>query len=106
MKARPLHDRVIVKPADPESMTKSGIIIPDVGKEKPLRGTVVAVGPGDYQKDGVTRKPMEVKPGDEILFVRYAGSELELNGEEVVIMRAEEIIAIVEPKTAAAQGSR
>lgn len=85
----PLHDRVIVKPAEAETKTAGGIIIPDTAKEKPQRGTVIAAGPG--KKD----EPMTVKNGDTILYSKYAGTEINLDGEEVLIMRESDILAIV-----------
>lgn len=85
----PLHDRVIVKPAEAETKTAGGIIIPDTAKEKPQRGTVIAAGPG--KKD----EPMTVKNGDTVLYSKYAGTEINLDGEEVLIMRESDILAIV-----------
>lgn len=87
--ATPLHDRVIVKPAKAEEKTAGGIIIPDTAKEKPLRGTIIASGPG--KKD----EPVTVKSGDTVLYSKYAGTELQLNGEEVLIMRESDILAIL-----------
>ncbi|KAA5534667.1 co-chaperone GroES [Taibaiella lutea] len=85
----PLHDRVIVKPAAAETKTAGGIIIPDTAKEKPQRGVVVAAGPG--KKD----EPVTVKTGDTVLYGKYAGTELSLDGEELLIMRESDILAIV-----------
>lgn len=85
----PLHDRVIVKPAAAETKTAGGIIIPDTAKEKPQRGVVVAAGPG--KKD----EPVTVKEGDTVLYGKYAGTELTLDGEELLIMRESDILAIV-----------
>ncbi|PSK92485.1 co-chaperone GroES [Taibaiella chishuiensis] len=85
----PLHDRVIVKPAAAETKTAGGIIIPDTAKEKPQRGVVVAAGPG--KKD----EPVTVKAGDTVLYSKYAGTELSLDGEELLIMRESDILAIV-----------
>jgi chaperonin GroES len=85
----PLHDRVIVKPAAAEEKTAGGIIIPDTAKEKPQRGTVIAAGTG--KKD----EPVTVKAGDVVLYGKYAGTEISLNGEEVLIMRESDILAIV-----------
>jgi chaperonin GroES len=85
----PLHDRVIVKPAAAEEKTASGIIIPDTAKEKPQRGTVIAAGPG--KKD----EPMTVKSGDTILYGKYAGTEISLEGEDYLIMRESDILAVV-----------
>jgi len=85
----PLHDRVIVKAAAAETKTAGGIIIPDTAKEKPQRGTVIAAGPG--KKD----EPMSVKPGDMVLYGKYAGTEITLEGEDLLIMRESDILAIV-----------
>lgn len=86
---RPLADRVVVKPAEAEEKTASGIIIPDTAKEKPQRGTVVAVGPG--KKD----EPMTVSKGDTVLYGKYSGTEINLEGEDVLIMRESDILGIV-----------
>jgi chaperonin GroES len=91
---RPLHDRVIVKRVEEEARTKGGIIIPDTAKEKPQEGRVVAVGPG-RREDGKVIKP-DVKAGDRILFTKYAGSEIKLDGEEHVIMREDDILGVIE----------
>lgn len=85
----PLHDRVIVKPAAAETKTAGGIIIPDTAKEKPQRGTVVAAGPG--KKD----EPVTVKAGDVVLYGKYAGTEITIDGEDLLIMRESDILAIV-----------
>jgi len=85
----PLHDRVIVKPAAAETKTAGGIIIPDTAKEKPQRGVVVAAGPG--KKD----EPVTVKPGDTVLYGKYAGTEISIDGEDLLIMRESDILAIV-----------
>ena len=85
----PLHDRVIVKPAAAETKTAGGIIIPDTAKEKPQRGVVVAAGPG--KKD----EPVTVKNGDTVLYGKYAGTEITIDGEELIIMRESDILAIV-----------
>lgn len=85
----PLHDRVIVKPAPAEEKTASGIIIPDTAKEKPQRGTVLAAGPG--KKD----EPMTVKAGDAVLYGKYAGTEISIEGQDYLIMRESDILAIV-----------
>jgi chaperonin GroES len=95
MKIRPLHDRVIVKRIEEEETTKGGIIIPDTAKEKPIEGKVVAVGAGKLLENG-KMQPLEVKKGDRILFGKYAGTEIQIEGEEHLIMREEDIIAIVE----------
>jgi chaperonin GroES len=95
MKIRPLHDRVIVKRIEEEETTKGGIIIPDTAKEKPIEGKVVAVGAGKLMDNGKTQ-PLEVKKGNRILFGKYAGTDIQIEGEEHLIMREEDIIAIVE----------
>ncbi len=95
MKVRPLHDRVIVKRIEEEETTKGGIIIPDTAKEKPSEGKVVAVGKGKLLENGNVQ-PLEVKKGDRILFGKYAGTDIKIDGEEHLIMREDDIIAIVE----------
>ncbi len=95
MKIRPLQDRVIVKRIAEEEKTKGGIIIPDTAKEKPQEGKVVAVGKGKVNDDGKLI-PLDVKVGDKILFGKYSGSEVKLNGEEHLIMREEDILGVVE----------
>ncbi len=94
MKLKPLSDRVIVKPLAQESKTKSGIIIPDTAKEKSHRGKIIAVGIGKY--DDGKLNPMTVKVGDVVLYKEYAGDEFKLDGEEVIILKEDDIIAIVE----------
>jgi len=94
MKIRPLHDRVIVKRIEEEEKTKGGIIIPDTAKEKPIEGKVVAVGAGKILENG-KKQPLEVKKGDRILFGKYAGTDIQIEGEEHLIMREDDIIAIV-----------
>jgi chaperonin GroES len=95
MKVRPLHDRVIVQRIKEEETTKGGIIIPDTAKEKPSEGKVIAVGNGKLLENG-SLKPLEVKKGDKVLFGKYAGTEIKIDGEEHLIMREDDIIAIVE----------
>ncbi len=95
MKIRPLHDRVIIKRIEEEETTKGGIIIPDSAKEKPSEGKVVAVGNGKHLDNGEV-KALEVKKGDKVLFGKYAGTEIKIEGEEHLIMREDDIIAIVE----------
>jgi chaperonin GroES len=95
MKIRPLHDRVIVKRIEEEETTKGGIIIPDTAKEKPSEGKVVAVGNGKLLDNG-TLQALEVKKGDKVLFGKYAGTDVKIDGEEHLIMREDDIIAIVE----------
>jgi len=95
MKIQPLHDRVIVKRVEEEETTKGGIIIPDTAKEKPIEGVVVAVGSGKIEEEGEKKIPLEVKEGDRVLFSKYAGTEIKIDGEEHLIMKEEDIIAIV-----------
>ena len=95
MKIRPLQDRVIVKRIAEEEKTKGGIIIPDTAKEKPQEGKIIAVGKGKANDDGKVL-PLDVKVGDKILFGKYSGSEIKLNGEEHLIMREEDILGVVE----------
>jgi len=90
MKIKPLADRVLIKPTPAEETTIAGIIIPDSAKEKPLRGTVLATG------DGTSEEKMVVKPGDEVLYGKYAGTEVELDGEKLIIMRQSDVLGIFE----------
>ena len=94
MKVRPLHDRVIVKRVEEEETTKGGIIIPDTAKEKPIEGEVIAVGNGKVLENG-KKLPLEVKKGDRVLFGKYAGTDIQIEGEERLIMREDDIIAII-----------
>ncbi len=94
-KLRPLDDRVVVRPTEPEERTKSGLYLPESAKEKPMTGTVVAVGPGKLTDEGA-RTPLSISEGDTILYGKYAGAEVELNGEEVKVLRGSEILAVVE----------
>ncbi len=95
MKVIPLNDRVLVKRLEEMQVTKGGIYIPDTAKEKPVEGKVIAAGPGKVSDQG-TRLPLNVKEGDRILFGRYAGSEIKIEGEEYLMMREDDILAIVE----------
>jgi len=95
MKIRPLQDRVIVKRVKEEEKTKGGIIIPDTAKEKPIEGEVVAVGTGKILDDGKLRK-MDVKEGDRVLFGKYAGTEVKIEGEEHLILREDDILGVIE----------
>jgi len=97
MKIRPLQDRVIVKRVAEEETTKGGIIIPDTAKEKPIEGTVIAAGNGKVLEDGTVRR-LDVKAGDRVLFTKYAGSEVKLDGEEHLVIREEDILGVVEGK--------
>jgi chaperonin GroES len=95
MKIRPLHDRILVKRLDEEEKTKGGIIIPDTAKEKPQEGKVIAVGNGKITEDGKTLA-LEVQKGDRILFSKYAGTEITLEGDEHLILREDDVLAILE----------
>lgn len=96
MSIRPLHDRVVAKRLDaPEEQMRGGIIIPDTAKEKPQEAEIVAVGPGKIQEDG-SRAPMDVKAGDTVLVGKYSGSEIKVGDDELIILREDEILAIVE----------
>ena len=95
MKIRPLQDRVIVKRVEEEEQTKGGIIIPDTAKEKPIEGKVVAVGKGKVREDGKVQ-PLDVKKGNRILFGKYAGTEVKIEGEEHLIMREDDILGVIE----------
>ena len=100
---RPLHDRVIVKRVDEGEQVRGGIIIPDTAKEKPQEGEVIATGEGKYRKDG-TRQALDVKAGDRVLFGKYSSSEIKIDGEELLIMREDEILGII-TRAGAAAGS-
>ena len=95
MKFRPLYDRILVKRVDADEKTSSGLIIPDSAKEKPVEGEVIAVGNGKVQEDGTVRK-LDVKAGDRILFGKYAGTEVKLDGEEHLILREDDILGVIE----------
>jgi chaperonin GroES len=95
MEIRPLQDRIIVKRVQEEEKTKGGIIIPDTAKEKPIEGKVIAAGNGKVLEDGKVR-PLDVKAGDRVLFSKYAGTEIKIEGEEHLIMREEDILGVIE----------
>jgi chaperonin GroES len=95
MKFKPLHDRVVVKRLESDEKTAGGIIIPDTAKEKPSEGEVVAVGPGEVAEDGKL-KAMNVKPGDKILFGKWSGTEVKLDGSDLLIMKESDIMGIIE----------
>jgi len=97
MKIRPLHDRVIVKRLESETRSAGGIVIPDSAAEKPVQGKVVAVGKGKILEDGTVR-PLDVKIGDKILFGKYSGTEVKVDGDELVVMREEDVMAVIEGK--------
>lgn len=102
---RPLHDRVIVRRIEEGEQIRGGIIIPDTAKEKPQEGQVVAAGEGKYKEDG-TRQALDVKPGDRVLFGKYSGSEIKIDGDEFLIMREDEILGILERAGAASGGKK
>ncbi|MGZ5850228.1 MAG: co-chaperone GroES [Methyloceanibacter sp.] len=95
MKFRPLHDRVVVRRIEEDERTKGGVIIPDTAKEKPQQGEVVAAGPGARDEKGVVQ-PLEVKAGDRILFGKWSGSEVKIDGEELLIMKESDILGVLE----------
>jgi len=95
MKIRPLQDRILVKRVESEEKTKAGIIIPDTAKEKPQEGKVVAVGKGKVGEDGKVQ-PLDVKKGDKILFSKYAGTEVTIDGDEHLIMREDDVLGVIE----------
>jgi chaperonin GroES len=97
MKIRPLHDRVMVKRLEEERTSPGGIVIPDTAAEKPVQGKVIAVGKGKILEDGQVR-PLDVKVGDKILFGKYSGTEVKVEGEDLVVMREEDVMAIIEGK--------
>ena len=97
MKIRPLHDRVIVKRLEEEKTSAGGIIIPDTAAEKPVQGKIVAVGNGKILENGEVR-PLDVKVGDKILFGKYGGTEVKVDGEDLLVMREEDVMAVIEGK--------
>ena len=94
-KLRPLGDRVVIKPTEREEVTKSGIVLPDTAKEKPQEGTIIAAGPGRILEDG-KREAMDVKKGDKVLYAKYAGTEFKIEGDELLIVKQSDILAVVE----------
>ncbi|MDD5501484.1 MAG: co-chaperone GroES [Dehalococcoides mccartyi] len=97
-KLEPLGDRVIIKPLETEEVSKGGIILPDTAKEKPQEGEIIAIGPGKIKDDGA-RIPMEVKVGDKVMFAKYAGTEIKLGEEKLMIMSQSDIMAIKERRS-------
>ena len=95
MKLRPLHDRVIIKRLEAETKSAGGIVIPDSAKEKPIEGEVIAVGNGKHTEEGKLR-PLDVKKGDRILFGKYSGTEVKVEGQELLVMREEDLMAVIE----------
>ena len=104
MKFRPLHDRVLVRRVEQEAKTTGGIIIPDTAQEKPMEGDVIAVGPGTRGEDGKVHS-LDVKAGDRVLFGKWSGSEVKIDGEELIIMKESDIMGLVEGGAAAAKKS-
>ncbi|HEV8028194.1 MAG TPA: co-chaperone GroES [Stellaceae bacterium] len=102
MQFRPLHDRVVVRRLEQEEKTAGGIIIPDTAKEKPQEGEVIAVGPGARGEDG-TLHPLDVKTGDRVLFGKWSGTEVKIDGEDLMIMKESDIMGIIEGKPKAAK---
>ena len=100
MKFRPLHDRVLIRRVEAEEKTTGGIIIPDTAKEKPMEGEVVAAGPGARGEDGKIQ-PLDVKAGDRVLFGKWSGTEVKLDGEELIIMKESDIMGVIEHGAAA-----
>lgn len=96
MNLKPLGDRVVVKPAEAEEQTKSGLFIPDTAKEKPQKGTVMAVGEGRFDEDGEKRIPLDVKAGDVVIYRKYGGTEIKIEGEDYMILEERDILAIVQ----------
>ncbi|MCW5935771.1 MAG: co-chaperone GroES [Fimbriimonadaceae bacterium] len=94
MKLQPLHDRIVVEAAPKEETTAGGIILPDTAKEKPLRGTVIAVGPGKRMDSG-TLAPMDVSAGDTVLYGKYSGTEVTVEGKDYIILRADDVLAVL-----------
>ena len=95
MKLRPLHDRVVIKRTEEERTSPGGIVIPDTAAEKPIRGEVVAVGQGKILENGEVRK-LELKEGDKVLFGKYSGTEVKIDGEELLVMREDDVMAVIE----------
>ena len=100
MKFRPLHDRVVVRRVEEDTKTAGGIIIPDTAKEKPMQGEVVAVGPGARDEQGKVQ-PLDVKPGDRVLFGKWSGTEVKIDGEDLLIMKESDIMGVIEGSGAA-----
>jgi len=104
MKFRPLHDRVVIRRVEQEAKTTGGIIIPETAQEKPMEGDVIAVGPGARGEDGKVH-PLDLKPGDRVLFGKWSGTEIRLDGEELMIMKESDVMGVVDGGAAAAKTS-
>ncbi len=97
LKLRPLHDRVVIRPIEKEETFAGGqLVLPETAKEKPQQGEIIAVGPGRYDEEGDKRLPLDVKVGDQVLFAKYAGTEIKLDGEKVLILKENDILAVIE----------
>jgi chaperonin GroES len=96
MKLKPLGDRVVVQPVEEEETTASGIVLPDTAKEKPQKGKVIATGDGKWDEDGAKRIPLDVSKGDEVLYSKYGGTEIVVEGEDLLVLRESDVLAIVE----------
>src|SRR5690554_5228770 len=96
MSLKPLEDRIVVKPSDAEETTASGLVIPDTAKEKPQQGEVIAVGEGRWDEDGEKRIPVDIKVGDIVVYSKYGGTEITSDGQDVLILNARDVLAIVE----------
>lgn len=95
MKIRPLHDRIVVRRLDAEETSAGGIVLPDTAKEKPIQGEVIAIGEGKIHEDG-SRRPVDLKVGDRVLFGKYSGTEVKLEEDEFLVMREDDVMAVVE----------
>src|SRR5206468_5748183 len=104
MKLRPLHDRVLIRRVEPETKTLGGIIVPDTAQEKPMEGEIIAVGPGARGDDGKVH-PLDVKAGDRVLFGKWSGTEVKIDGEELMIMKESDIMGLLEGGATAAKTS-
>ena len=92
---QPLEDRIVVRPSEEEETTASGLVIPDTAKERPQEGEVIAVGPGRFNEAGTERIPMDVKAGDKVIYSKYGGTEVKIEGEEYLILSARDVLAVV-----------
>ncbi len=92
---KPLEDRIVVKPSEGEETTSSGLVIPDTAKEKPQEGEVVAVGPGRFNEDGDERIPLDIKAGDTVIYSKYGGTEVKVDGEEYLILSGRDVLAVL-----------
>ena len=96
LKLRPLGDRIVVRPSEGEEKTASGLYLPETAKEKPQQGEVLAAGPGRFDEEGEKRIPLDVKVGDKVLFARYGGTEIKLDGEKILILKESDVLAVLE----------